>query len=49
MSSRKAEKSIYLLTDNNWDFPEMEVRMKMQTEGIYIIKAQQSPDEDWYK
>ena len=46
----EVEKGIYLFTDNNCEiFPEVEVRMKMHAEGLYFIKIQKSPDEDWHE
>ena len=30
-------------------FPKVEVRMKMQTKGLYLIKEQKSPDEDGHE
>ena len=41
-SSPEVEKVIYLLTDNNWDFPGSEVRLKMQAEGLDFLKMQKS-------
>ena len=29
--------------------PEVEVRIKMQAGGLYFIKIQKSPDEDWHE
>ena len=49
-SSTEVEKDTYIniLTGNNCEVsPELEVKMKMQAEGLYFIKVQKSPDENW--
>ena len=46
----EVDKGTYLLTNNNREnSPQVEVRMKMQAEGLYLIKMQKFTDEDWHE
>ena len=40
--SQEVEKVIYLLTDNNWDFPGSGSQVEMQIEGLNFLMVQKS-------